>query len=150
MPPQQSCVAVCTSTVNFKIFVRNCIFANSVKRHICDAKISQLGHDLPISVNDRMGSPFFKGFLFTKLRLYAKFPENKTLANISELAVYKVGREEKASDQRLDILPILIKLFEYGILFMGTEPNSHDQTLFISNKRASGSLYHSLESWLMR
>ena len=111
--------------------MRNFIFANSIKRHICDAKKSQLGHGLPISVNDRMGSPFFEGFLFTKLRLYAKFPENKTLANISELAVYKVGREEKASDQRLDIKPILIKLFKYGILFMGTEPNFHDQTLFL-------------------
>ena len=39
-------------TVNSEIFVRILFFANSVKRHICDVKKSQLGHDLPISVKD--------------------------------------------------------------------------------------------------
>ena len=30
------------------------IFANSVKRHICDVKNLRPGHDLATSVNDRM------------------------------------------------------------------------------------------------
>ena len=37
----------------------NFIFANSVKRHICDANNSRLGHDLPISVNDRLKGLYF-------------------------------------------------------------------------------------------
>ena len=47
------------------------IFANSVKRHICDGKISRPGHDLhvPISVNDRLISPYCKSFIFRKLRI---------------------------------------------------------------------------------
>ena len=42
-------------------------------------------HDLPISVNVRVISPFHEGFIFTKL---AKFRENKILAKISEFTVY--------------------------------------------------------------
>ena len=48
---------------------------------------SQAGHDLPTSVNDRVISPFHEGFTFTKLRLYAKFRENKTLAKIFEFTL---------------------------------------------------------------
>ena len=54
-------------TVNFGNFHENFILANSIKRHICDVKNSQLGHDLPSSVNDRMISLFSQGFIFTKL-----------------------------------------------------------------------------------
>ena len=36
------------------------IFANIVKRHICDIKNTQLGHDLPMSVNDRVILPFLE------------------------------------------------------------------------------------------
>ena len=39
-------------------FRENFIFANSGKIHICDAKKLQLGHNYPISVNDRMILPF--------------------------------------------------------------------------------------------
>ena len=52
--------------VNFR---ENIIFANSVKRHIRDVENSLLGHDLPISVNDRVISPFREDFIFTKLPL---------------------------------------------------------------------------------
>ena len=45
----------------------------------------RLWHDLPISVNDRVISPFREDFIFTKLRIL--FRENKTLAKISELTV---------------------------------------------------------------
>ena len=39
---------------------------NSVKTYL-PGKKSGLGHDLPTSVNDRVISSFFEGFLFTKL-----------------------------------------------------------------------------------
>ena len=51
----------------FGNFRENFIFANSIKRHICD--INNLRHDLPISVNDNVISPFREDFIFTKLRL---------------------------------------------------------------------------------
>ena len=35
----------------FRNFCEGFIFPNSVKRHICDVINSQLGHDLPTSVN---------------------------------------------------------------------------------------------------
>ena len=60
-------------------FRDNFIFTNSVKRHICDAKISRLGHDLHISVNDRL-----RGFYFHETSLR----ENKTLAKISEFTEF--------------------------------------------------------------
>ena len=44
-------------------FSKNFIFANSVKRHICDAKNSRLGHDLPISVKDLVISAFREDFI---------------------------------------------------------------------------------------
>ena len=45
------------------------MFAKSVKRHICDVNSLQLGHDLPLSVNDMLILPFREDFIFTKLRL---------------------------------------------------------------------------------
>ena len=42
----------------FGNFRENFIFANRVISHICDITNSRLGHDLPISVNDRLISPF--------------------------------------------------------------------------------------------
>ena len=62
----------------FGNFRENFIFVNSIKRHICDIKNSRLGHDLPISVNDRMISPFWEGYIC----------ENKTLVEISEFTVF--------------------------------------------------------------
>ena len=44
------------------------IFPNSIKRHICYVKKSGTGHDLPISVKDRVTSPICEGLIFTKLR----------------------------------------------------------------------------------
>ena len=52
----------------FGNFREGLIFANSVKRHICDIKKSRLEHDLPTSVNDRVISKFREGFTFPKLR----------------------------------------------------------------------------------
>ena len=57
------CLAVLAVTVNSEIF------ANSVKRHIWDVQNSPLGHDLPISVNGRVISPYHESFIFTKLRI---------------------------------------------------------------------------------
>ena len=55
----------------FGNFCGHFIFANSVKRHICDVKNSRLGHDLPTSVNDRVILPCREDFIFTKLRICA-------------------------------------------------------------------------------
>ena len=79
----------------------NFIFANSVKRHICDVKISQLGHDLPISVNKRLISPFRNDIIFTKLRIYAKFRENLTLAKISDFTLIKALDLMVSDDKRI-------------------------------------------------
>ena len=38
-----------------------------------------------------MISPFREDFIFTKLRIYAKFRENKMLAKISEFTVQSTG-----------------------------------------------------------
>ena len=48
-------------------FPENFIFVNSVKRHICDVKNVQLGHDLLISVSDRVISSFQEDFILTKI-----------------------------------------------------------------------------------
>ena len=55
------------NTVNSEIFAR-IFFANSVKRHICDVKIGTMA-GLTLSVNDRVVSPFYVDFIFTKLRM---------------------------------------------------------------------------------
>ena len=48
-------------------FRENFIFANSVKRNVCDVKNLQLEHGLPTSVNGRVIWPFCEGFIFMKL-----------------------------------------------------------------------------------
>ena len=53
---------LCISTVNLEIFTR-IYFWDSLKRHICDVINSLQGHDLNISVNDRVIS---LGFYFQK------------------------------------------------------------------------------------
>ena len=62
------------------------LFSRIALRHICDGQNSQPGHDLHISVNDRVISPYRESFIFTKFA-YAKFRENKTLAKISKFTV---------------------------------------------------------------
>ena len=51
----------------FENFRENFIFANSVKRLICDVQNSRPGHGLRISVNGRAISPYLQSFIFTKL-----------------------------------------------------------------------------------
>ena len=70
-------------------FCENLIFPNNIKRHIyiCDVKNSRLGHDTPISVNDRVILPFCEGFIFTKL-LICKVCENKTRVKIYQFTVF--------------------------------------------------------------
>ena len=68
-------------------FCENFIFANSIKRHIYHVKNSQLGHDLPASVNERVILTYSEGIIFTNFA-YAKFHEIKTLAKISEFTVF--------------------------------------------------------------
>ena len=61
----------------FRNFRENFIFANSIKGYICQVKILQLRHDLPISVNDRMILPFHEGFIFVKLCIMRSFTKIK-------------------------------------------------------------------------
>ena len=77
----------------FGNFRENFIFAKSVKRHICDFQNSQLGHGLPISVNDRVVSTFRENF-FSRNFAYAKLRENKTLAKLSEFTVYRTYHKD--------------------------------------------------------
>ena len=53
------------------------IFANGVKRHICDIQNLRLVHDLPISANDRMISSFPEDFYFHETLLMRSFAEIK-------------------------------------------------------------------------
>ena len=53
----------------FRNFREKFIFANIIKRHICDDQNLRLGHDFPTYVNDRMISPFREGLIFMKLRI---------------------------------------------------------------------------------
>ena len=54
----------------FGNFCENFIFVNSVKIHISDILNSRLGHDLPISVNDRVILPFCEDFTFAELCIW--------------------------------------------------------------------------------
>ena len=60
----------------FRNFRENFIFANSVKRDICDIKNSRLRHDLPISVNDEVISRgfYFHETSFPNIKPSQKFP----------------------------------------------------------------------------
>ena len=55
-------------TVNSEIFSR-ILFLQIASGHICDVKYSQLEHDLTISVNNRVITPFREGLIFMKLRI---------------------------------------------------------------------------------
>ena len=68
------------------IFREIVIFVNCVKRHICEVKNSRLGHDLPISVNDKVIQPFREDFIFTKLRI-REVLRKTNLAKISEFSL---------------------------------------------------------------
>ena len=69
-------------TVNPEIFAR-ILFSRIELKDIFDAKYSRLGHDLPLSVNDRVISPFLEDFWRILISRYAKFRENKTLVKNS-------------------------------------------------------------------
>ena len=55
-------------TVNPEVFAR-ILFSRIALRHIHDIQTLRLRHDLPISVNDRVISPFSEGLIFRKLRI---------------------------------------------------------------------------------
>ena len=72
------------SYCKFRNFRENFIFANSIKRHICDLRNSRLGHDIPISVNDRVILPFREGFNFTKPHMpsFVKIKPSRKFTNL--------------------------------------------------------------------
>ena len=67
----------------FRKFCENFIFANNIKRHICDVKNLRLGHALPILVIHRVICHSAR-VLFPR---NSKFRENKTLTKISKFTV---------------------------------------------------------------
>ena len=67
----------------FGNFRENFIFANSVKRHICEIKNSRLGHDLLYQKIDRVISPFCEGLICTKLR-FAKIKPSRKFSNLQQ------------------------------------------------------------------
>ena len=72
-------------TVNSEIFAR-ILFSRIAFRHIFDAQNSRLRHDLPISVNNRVGLLFREGFASTKLCI-CEVLRKKALAKISEFTL---------------------------------------------------------------
>ena len=71
----------------------------ALKRHICDVKNSQLGHDLPTSVND---SDFARA-LFSQNLADRKLCENKTLAKISDFTVLPLWTAFLAAKVELEL-----------------------------------------------
>ena len=58
---------------------------NGVKKHICKVKITQLGHDLPISVNDKSDFVISQGFYFDEtshMRSLAKIKPSRKFPNL--------------------------------------------------------------------
>ena len=80
----------------FGNFLENFVFANSVTRHISGVLILQLWHDLRLSVNYRVISPFCGDFTFRKLRSFMKIKPSQKFPNRQYLLV-----EEKRSNVRL-------------------------------------------------
>ena len=72
----------------FGNFRENLIFANSVKRHTCDAQTSRLRHDTPISVNDRVILLFCEGFNFHETSHSRKYNPHKNF-RIYSIAMYQ-------------------------------------------------------------
>ena len=74
---------VMTKYCKFRNFLENLIFANCIKRHICVAENKRLEHELRISVNDIVISPYRENFIFTKLCI-CEVSQKLTLGEISE------------------------------------------------------------------
>ena len=71
-------------TVNLEIFMRILFSGIAVKGHICDAKNLRQGHDLAISVDNRVISLFARVLFsksFEKIKPSRKFP-NLQYANV--------------------------------------------------------------------
>ena len=77
-----TCIYCKSEYCKFENFHENYIFANSVKRHICDVK------------------PFREG-LFSRKFARVKFRENKILAKISKLTVCDFGTYRICEERRL-------------------------------------------------
>ena len=72
----------------FKKKCENLNFLNNVQSHVCDVENSRLEHYLLTSVNSRMISTFFEGFISQNFGTI-KIHENKALTNISEFTAKK-------------------------------------------------------------
>ena len=59
----------CTLARAFITVNPDILFSRIALKHIYNAKNSRLWHVLPLSVDDRVISPFLEGLIFTKLRI---------------------------------------------------------------------------------
>ena len=75
------------SSIANTVNLDNLIFANSIKRHICHIKNSQLGHDLPTSVNDSAFS-ILRGFYFQESLHLQCFTKNLITLTIDALTAF--------------------------------------------------------------
>ena len=75
----------------FGNFRENYIFANSFKIHICELKKSEVRHDFPISVKDKVISPFREGFVFTKLRICEVLRKQNPRKNFRIYSTFVLG-----------------------------------------------------------
>ena len=66
----------------FGISPENLIFANSVKRYICNVENSWPWHELPTSVNDRVISPWFYFHESSHMRSLAKTKPSRKFPNL--------------------------------------------------------------------
>ena len=74
-------------------------------------------------LNDRVISPFREDFIFTKLRIYAKFHENKTFMKISEFKVFiwihqvdeKSADPDKLASEEVVISAFLSKIAHFKL-----------------------------------
>ena len=58
------------------------LFSRVVLKDVFATFNSQLGHDLPILVNDRMILPFPEGLIFRKLRIFPRIKPSRKFQNL--------------------------------------------------------------------
>ena len=102
---------------NVTVIRKFSLFANSVKRHICDVKKSPLWHDLSLSVNDRMISPFREYFIFQETSHMRSFAKIKPLRKFPNQQYTVESRKLEVLGTR-DLISMYRKFELYGVRHM--------------------------------
>ena len=100
-------------------FHENFNFQNSVKRQTFDRKILRLGFDSPISVVERVISPFCEDFIFTKLRIRGfYFHESSHMRSFAKIKSSQKNSEFTVQSSTCKLRSMLCKgrfKFKFGI-----------------------------------